>query len=240
MTWTRAPRASGHLGREVGGTTEPVDAEPASVGQVGPPQGAVADDPGAEQGRHLHVVEHRRAARRRRPRRPRRRRAYPPSTSQPVKRGSRHRFSRPERQKRQVPQVWASQGTPMRSPSRHRVLPAPSRSTTPTTSCPGVTRGRCGARSPSVRWRSVRHTPQARTRTRTSPGPGSGTGLSTRTSGWVSPSHRSGPFDHPCLHDVLDAGQRRGSAYDAVGQGERMRTMSRGFARSRARAFERC
>ena len=47
----------GHLGREVGGATEAVDAEPASVGQVGPPQGAVADDPGAQQGRRLHVVE---------------------------------------------------------------------------------------------------------------------------------------------------------------------------------------
>ena len=47
----------GHLGREVGRAAEPVDAEPASFGKFGPLQGAVADDPGAEQRRHLHVVE---------------------------------------------------------------------------------------------------------------------------------------------------------------------------------------
>ena len=48
----------GHLGRQVGGAAEAVDAEPPSLGKVGPQQGAVADDPGAEEGRCLHVVEH--------------------------------------------------------------------------------------------------------------------------------------------------------------------------------------
>ena len=44
--------------------------------------------------------------------------------------------------------------------------------TSPTTSWPGITPGRCTGRSPSVTCRSVRHTPQARTATRSSPGAG--------------------------------------------------------------------
>jgi hypothetical protein len=41
-------------------------------------------------------------------------------------------------------------------------------------------------RSPSAKWRSVRHTPQADTRTLISPGPGSGTGRSTAVNGAVA------------------------------------------------------
>ena len=47
-----------HLGHEVGGATEAVDPEPTSLGKVGPQQGPVADDPGAQEGSRLHVVEH--------------------------------------------------------------------------------------------------------------------------------------------------------------------------------------
>ena len=49
-----------HLGREMGGAPEPVDAEPAPLGEVGPQQGPVADDPGTEQRRGLQIVEFRR------------------------------------------------------------------------------------------------------------------------------------------------------------------------------------
>ena len=51
------PAGQCDLGHQMGGTTEPVDPEPAALGEVGPQQGPVADDPGTEEGRHLHVVE---------------------------------------------------------------------------------------------------------------------------------------------------------------------------------------
>ena len=191
-----------HLGREVGRAAEAVDAEPAPVGQVGPQQGAVADDAGAEQRCHLHVVERlgqrvgvvlvhhgvRRVAAVDVPAGEARRRGT----------GSRGRTGRSGRSRRCGPARARRCGHPPASACSRRPAGRPR----PTISCPGVTRGRRGARSPSVRWRSVRHTPQARTRTRTSPGPGSGTGLSTRTSGWAAPSTGPGPVHHPCLHDV--------------------------------------
>ena len=95
-----------------------------------------------------------RTARRRLPaRRSRRRRPIP------WNRGARHRFSSPRTQKRHAPQVWRSHAIPTRSPMENRVAPAPQASTRPTTSCPGTTPKRRGTRSPSARWRSVRHTP---------------------------------------------------------------------------------
>ncbi len=53
-------------------------------------------------------------------------------------RGVAHRFSRPPQQKRQLPHVWASQGTPTRSPTPSPATPAPRASTVPTISCPGT------------------------------------------------------------------------------------------------------
>ena len=75
----------------------------------------------------------------------------------------------PRRQNRHTPHVRRSHATPIRSPGSNRVAPSPSASTCPTTSWPGTTSGACGARSPSARCRSVRHTPQTPTRNRTSP-----------------------------------------------------------------------
>ena len=74
--------------------------------------------------------------------------AYPPSTSQPVKVGATQRFSCPRRQNRHVPSVPPSQAIPTRSPIRNRLLPGPSSSTTPTTSCPGTTPGLRGSGHP--------------------------------------------------------------------------------------------
>src|SRR5215472_776697 len=54
------------------------------------------------------------------------------------------------------------------------VTPAPRATTIPTISWPGITGSRGSGNSPSTRWRSVRHTPQARTASSTWPGPGSG------------------------------------------------------------------
>src|SRR5690606_3748592 len=76
-----------------------------------------------------------------------------------------------------------SQAMPARSPGRQPSTPSPSATTSPTTSWPGTTPGRFGGRSPSARWRSVRHTPLAVTRTSSSPAAGSGTGRRTARSG---------------------------------------------------------
>src|SRR5205807_7112131 len=48
-----APLVAGDLDDDVGGGAEAVEAEPLRI--PGPPQGAVADEPGAEQGRRLQV-----------------------------------------------------------------------------------------------------------------------------------------------------------------------------------------
>lgn len=84
-----------------------------------------------------------------------------------------------------------SQAIPTRSP-RSNSPPAaaptaePTSMTSPTTSWPGITRSRCTGRSPSVTWRSVRHTPHACTATSNSDGAGRGTRVVTRSSGPVS------------------------------------------------------
>src|SRR6478735_6229245 len=74
---------------------------------------------------------------------------------------------------------------PTRSPSLTWPTPAPTATTLPTPSWPGMNGG-CGftGQSPSAACRSVWHTPQAAICTSTSPGPGRGTGTSSITSGW--------------------------------------------------------
>ena len=99
--------------------------------------------------------------------------AKPPSMSSPVKRAPSQRFSRPERQKEQVPSVQPSQGTPTRRPSSSLVA---------TIWWPRISGYRGAGTSPSTMWRSVRHTPQARTRSRTCPGPGLGSATSASRS----------------------------------------------------------
>src|SRR5215467_10574944 len=67
---------------------------------------------------------------------------------------------------------------PTRSPSRKPVTPSPSRSIVPTISWPGTRGTSIFGSSLSTTWRSVRHTPHARTRTSTWPVPTSGTSRS--------------------------------------------------------------
>ena len=112
----------------------------------------------------------------------------------PVKRALSHRFSRPLRQYRHVPQVEPSHGTPTLSPMANLEVFAPAATTVPTISCPMMTGSAGAGRSPSRICRSVRHTPHAATRSRTWPGPGRGTGISLLTSG------RPLFFQHHCEH----------------------------------------
>ena len=176
----------GDLGGEVGRAAEAVDAEPPALGEVGAQQRPVADDARAQQRRGLDVVErvgqrvgvvlvdH----------------GVLGVAAVEVPAGEARvdaEVLAPDRQKRQMPQVWASQGTPMRSPSRQRVRSGPSLVDDAHDLVPGRDLAvRRGGRSPSARCRSVRQTPQARTRSRTWPGPGSGTSFSTRARGPVS------------------------------------------------------
>ena len=114
------------LRREVRRAAEPVDAEAAALGEVGPLQGAVADDAGAEQRRDLDVVErlgervgvglvdHGVLG------------VAPVDVPAGEARVEAEVLASRSMQKRQTPQVWASQGTPMRSPTCQRVLPVPS------------------------------------------------------------------------------------------------------------------
>ena len=171
ITWTRAPLGQGDLGRQVGRTAEPVDPEAAAGRQLGPPQGPVADDPGAQQRRRLDVAE-----------------AVGQPVGEPlvdhrelgvaavdVPPGERRRpctgSPGPARQNRQAPQVRASQGMPTRSPSASGAHPGPSAVDRPDHLVAGHHPGVPWARSPSARWRSVRHTPHTETRTAHLPGP---------------------------------------------------------------------
>jgi hypothetical protein len=118
------------LGGDVGRSSEAVDPEPPARWQGRPAQRAVADDAGAQQGRRVPVVE---------------------GLGQPVgvalvdhgrlgvaavrvptgEGGATHRFSSPRLQKRHVPHVRRSQGTPIRSPAANRSAPGPRASTCP-------------------------------------------------------------------------------------------------------------
>src|SRR6476620_6425318 len=72
--------------------------------------------------------------------------------------------------------------TPTRSPILSLVHPAPSSSTTPTSSYPGVNGGFGPPRYvPARSWVSVNDAPEARTRTRASPAAGRGVSVSTRS-----------------------------------------------------------
>src|SRR5215831_8306802 len=68
---------------------------------------------------------------------------------------------------------------PTRSPSRNPLTPSPSRSIVPTISWPGTRGTSIFGSSLSTTWRSVRHTPHARTCTSTWPAPTPGTSRST-------------------------------------------------------------
>src|SRR6185312_10121425 len=94
-----------------------------------------------------------------------------------------HRFSRLDRQYLHSPHVQPSHGTPTRVPTSNRVAFAPRAATVPTTSWPNTSGSLASWRSPSMMWRSVRHTAHARTSSRTWPGPGTGSGTSRATSG---------------------------------------------------------
>ena len=177
------PLSQRDLGGEVCAAAEPVDAEPAAGRHRRAVQRAVADDAGAQQRRGLLVVD---------------------GVGQPI--GERlvdhagigvaavevpageprvlaevllRRCGRSGRCRRCRPARRRRSGRPPRT-ARHS---GPRASTTPTTSWPGTVSGRCGARSPSARCRSVRQTPQQRTATRTCPGPGSGRSRSIARSG---------------------------------------------------------
>lgn len=83
----------------------------------------------------------------------------------------------------QWPQLPASHATPTRSPGVNSATCPPQRTTTPTTSWPGISGNLCGASAPSAMCTSVRQTPQAATRTRIWCGAGCGTGKRTACSG---------------------------------------------------------
>src|SRR5579862_4717957 len=85
-------------------------------------------------------------------------------------------FSRPSMQLLHVPQLQKTQGTPTRVPRIAEATPAPSSTTRPTISWPGI-RGRLinlanAGQSPLMRCRSEWQTPQASIWSRTSPSPG--------------------------------------------------------------------
>ena len=73
---------------------------------------------------------------------------------------------------------------PTRCPYSKPTTSSATATTWPTTSCPGTVSGDFGARSPSARCRSVRHTAHTRTRTRISPRLSCGTGSVVRRRGW--------------------------------------------------------
>src|SRR3954471_17515265 len=84
---------------------------------------------------------------------------------------------------------------PTRSPTANSSPTSdPIPTTSPTTSCPGVTCGRCTGRSPSATCRSVRQTPQARTATNSSPAAGCGIEATlSNCNGWlrIGPGRRT-------------------------------------------------
>src|SRR3954447_15198833 len=70
--------------------------------------------------------------------------------SWPVNLALTQRFSRPERQYRQVPSVQPSQGTPTRSPSANPPPPLPPPTTPPPTCCPPPPPPRPPPRAPAA------------------------------------------------------------------------------------------
>ncbi len=207
MTWTRAPRASATCAVMWAERAEPVDPEASPLGEVGALQGAVADDPGAQQGCDLFVAE---------------------LLGQRVGVGLvDHGVRRvapvevPAREARVEAQVLAPRQA---EPADAAGVAEPGHADAVTFAASACSRpraarrcrrprargspdGRRGARSPSARWRSVRHTPHdadahqhlART------------GLRDRL---VDPHQRAtvdgaGPVDGPCLHERRHRRQRR-------------------------------
>ena len=80
---------------------------------------------------------------------------------------------------------------------RRVVTPAPSASTMPTPSCPGMNGGvGLTGQSPWAAWMSVWQSPEASIRTSTSPGPGSGSGTCVISSGWVKSSTTAARMSH--------------------------------------------
>src|SRR2546425_184415 len=96
------------------------------------------------------------------------------------------RFSSPRRQAAHPPQAAYNHATPTRVPGIRVVTAGPTRSTTPTTWCPGMSGSLASGNSPSTTCRSVWHTPQRTMRTSTSPAPGVGGGRSRHCSGEAS------------------------------------------------------